>query len=383
MCTRCTFIFTPLSFLVSLPIQYFYMKFRILLLLSVLATAVCAQPPANYYQNAYQKKGQALRIALYGIIKNHTSLSYGALWDAYKTTDKRTDNGKVWDIYSDNPNGTTAYFFTFVSDQCGSYNSEGDCYNREHSVPQSWFGEAAPMKTDLFHVYPTDGFVNGKRGNLALGEVNNATWTSTNGSKLGTCVASGYTGTVFEPNDAYKGDLARSYFYMAVCYMDKNLGQETQSMFSGGSLKPWALNMLIRWHNEDPVSQKEIDRNNAVYALQNNRNPFIDFPELVGKIWGADSVNAFNPNGIAELSMPSRWMVYPNPATDHIIISAPVEVETEAVLQLYNLTGQMVWSEQAHFQNEHSINLPDLTAGVYVLRVMGDDFILNKKIIVQ
>lgn len=367
----------------TFAIQYFSMRFKIFILLSIFSTALCAQPPANYYQNAYQKKGQALRTALYGIIKNHTALSYSALWDAYTTTDKRTDNGKVWDIYSDNPNGSTAYFYTFVSDQCGSYNSEGDCYNREHSVPQSWFGEAAPMKTDLFHVYPTDGFVNGKRGNLALGEVNNATWTSTNGSKLGNSAVSGYSGTVFEPNDAYKGDLARSYFYMAVCYMDKNLGQETQSMFSGGSLKPWALNMLIRWHNEDPVSQKEIDRNNAVYALQHNRNPFIDFPELVGKIWGADSVNAFNPNGIAELSIPSRWLIYPVPATDRITISAPVELETEAVFQVLNLAGQTVRSESGMFHNEYTLQLPDLTAGVYVLRVTGHDFILNKKIIIQ
>ena len=141
--------------------------------------------------------------------------------------------------------------------------------------------------------------------------------------------------------------------------------------------------MLIRWHNEDPVSEKEIARNNAVYALQNNRNPFIDFPELVGKIWGADSVNAFNPNGIEELCMPSRWLVYPNPATDHIIVSAPVEVETDAVFQILNLAGQIVWSESGMFQNEHTMHLPDLTAGVYVLRVTGGNFILNKKIIIQ
>lgn len=359
------------------------MRFKFVLLFSLFTATLCAQPPANYYNNAYQKKGAALRTALYGIVKNHTALSYSALWDAYYTTDVRPDNGKVWDIYSDNPNGTTAYYYSFGSDQCGSYNSEGDCYNREHTVPQSWFGEATPMKTDLFHVYPTDGFVNGKRGNLALGEVNSATWTSSNGSKLGICVIPGCSGTVFEPIDAYKGDLARSYFYMAVCYMDKNLGQETQSMFSCGSLKPWALDMLIRWHNEDPVSEKEIARNNAVYTLQHNRNPFIDFPELVGKIWGADSVNAFNPNGIEELCMPSRWLVYPNPATDHIIVSAPVEVETDAVFQILNLAGQIVWSESGMFQNEHTLSLPDLTAGVYVLRVMGGNFILNKKIIIQ
>ena len=81
--------------------------------------------------------------------------------------------------------------------------------------------------------------------------------------------------------------------------------------------------------------------------------------------------------------MPSRWLVYPNPATDHIIVSAPVEVETDAVFQILNLAGQIVWSESGMFQNEHTMHLPDLTAGVYVLRVTGEDFILNKKIIIQ
>ncbi len=359
------------------------MRFKIFILLSIFSTALCAQPPASYYSGAHGHRGKALRSALYGIVRNHTALAYGALWDAFYTTDVRPDNGKVWDIYSDNPDGTTSYYYTLGSDQCGNYAHEGDCYNREHTVPQSWFGDATPMKTDLFHIYPTDGFVNGKRGNLALGEVNSATWTSTNGSKVGSNTVSGYSGTVFEPNDHYKGDLARSYFYMAVCYMDKDLGQETQSMFSGGSLKPWALDMLIRWHNEDPVSQKEIDRNNAVYAIQNNRNPFIDYPELVGKIWGADSVNAFNPNGIAEFRTPSQWLVFPNPATNHITISAPGEVETDAVFQIINLTGQTVWSESGMFPNEYTLHLPGLTAGVYVLRLIGEDFILNKKIIIQ
>ncbi len=359
------------------------MKFKAACFVLLLMNTVCAQPPANYYNNAYQKKGAALRSALYGIINNHTTLSYSSLWDAFSSTDRRTDNGKVWDIYSDNPDGGTDYYYSFGSDQCGSYSGEGDCYNREHSVPQSWFGEASPMKTDLFHVYPTDGFVNGKRNNLAFGEVNNASWTSSNGSKLGSCVVSGYNGTVFEPIDDYKGDLARTYFYMAVCYMNKNLGQETQSMFSGGSLKPWALNMLIRWHNDDPVSQKEIDRNNAIYNLQHNRNPFIDYPELVGKIWGSDSVNAFNPNGIEEMCRPENWVLYPNPAADYVTITAPVEWNEDVLLQVVNLTGQVIWSESITLANSYTCTLPEMAPGVYVVRLLGDHFLLNKKIIKQ
>ena len=151
------------------------------------------------------------------------------------------------------------------------------------------------MYTDLFHLYPTDGFVNSKRSNLPIGKVTNATWTSTNGSKVGTSNISGYSGQVFEPIDSFKGDFARIYFYMAVCYMDENLGVETQSNFSGGNLKPWAQQLLLQWAAMDPVSQKEIDRNNAVYQLQNNRNPFVDYPELVEMIFGSDTNTVFNP----------------------------------------------------------------------------------------
>ena len=257
-----------------------------LLLCLFAATVSLAQIPAGYYAAAENKSGYALRVAMHNIIKNHTTLSYNNLWNAFTTTDKRPDNGKVWDMYSDRPSGTPAYYFTFGSDQCGSYSGEGDCYNREHSVPKSWFGgSVAPMYTDLFHLIPTDGYVNSKRSNLPFGKVTNATWTSTNGSKVGTSNISGYSGQVFEPIDDFKGDFARAYFYMAVCYMDKNLGVETQSNFSGGNLKPWAKQLLLQWAAQDPVSQKEISRNNAVYQLQHNRNPFIDFPDLAEKIF--------------------------------------------------------------------------------------------------
>ena len=250
----------------------------------------------SYYKNAKNKKGYALRVAMHNIIRNYTSVSYNGLWNAFQTTDKRPDNNKVWDIYSDRPGSAPDYYFTFGSDQCGSYSGEGDCYNREHTVPKSWFGgSSAPMYTDLFHLYPTDGFVNSKRSNLPIGKVTNATWTSTNGSKVGTSNISGYSGQVFEPIDSFKGDFARIYFYMAVCYMDENLGVETQSNFSGGNLKPWAKQLLLQWAALDPVSQKEIDRNNAVYQLQNNRNPFVDYPELAEMIFGNDTNTVFNP----------------------------------------------------------------------------------------
>ncbi len=249
-----------------------------------LAFSSIAQIPSGYYQGTENLEGTALRAALHEIIDNHTSVSYTSLWTHFQQTDKKA-NGKVWDMYSDVPGGTPPYEFTFGSDQCGNYGQESDCYNREHSWPQSWFNSQSPMTSDLFHLYPTDGYVNGRRSNYPFGEVGTATWTSQNGSKVGTCDYPGYSGTVFEPIDAYKGDFARTYFYMSTRYYTEDSGWETNGMVDGADLEPWAKNMLMEWHVNDPVSTKEINRNNAVYAIQQNRNPFIDEPEFAHLIF--------------------------------------------------------------------------------------------------
>ena len=254
---------------------------------------VLAQIPAGYYSTADGKSGAELKTALYLIIKDHDALSYSGLWSAFETTDRKP-NGKVWDMYSDNPGGTPPYEFTFGSDQCGSYTGENSCYNREHSFPKSWFNDATPMYSDLFHLYPTDGYVNGKRSNYPFGEVGSATWTSMNGSKLGSSSYPGYSGTVFEPIDEYKGDFARSYFYMVTRY--ENVVMNWNSAMLDGSKYPafttWSKNMLLEWHRQDPVSQKEIDRNNAIYNnFQHNRNPFIDHPEYAECIWSSCSTD--------------------------------------------------------------------------------------------
>ena len=183
-----------------------------------------------------------------------------------------------------------------MTDQCGQYSKEGDCYNREHSFPKSWFGgKVEPMNSDGHHLYATDGYVNAKRSNWPFGEVGSATYTSSNGSKVGSAASSlGYSGTVFEPIDEFKGDLARAYFYMATRYENEIANWEGNSDNSNAVLngtnttvfEPWVLAMLKRWHANDPVDQKEIDRNNAVYNFQGNRNPYVDHPEFVNMVWG-------------------------------------------------------------------------------------------------
>ena len=250
--------------------------------------------PQNYYSTA-TSSGASLKTELYNIIKGHNVQSYNALWTDYQSTDVKP-NGKVWDMYTDNGGcETNSVEFTFSNDQCGNYGAEGDCYNREHSFPKSWFNDGSPMNTDLYHVVPSDGYSNGMRANYPYGETSSAGYVTDNGSKRGyNIVGSSYTGRIFEPADIYKGDFARIYFYMATRYENQisnweNSSSNADAILNGTSFpvfEQWQLDMLVKWHKQDPVSQKEIKRNDEVYAIQGNRNPFVDHPEYVYEIWG-------------------------------------------------------------------------------------------------
>lgn len=267
------------------------------------ATAVApsgVEDVAEYYRTADGKKGAGLKTALSSIIYNRRERQYNDLWSDFKKTDVRTD-GKIWDLYS----GITAYEPVTKG---MSYKKEGDCYNREHSFPNSWFGGTIqPMYTDLHHIFPTDGYVNNRRGNYPFGETNGERYKSArNFSKIGNCTYPGYSGTVFEPNDEFKGDLARTYFYMVTCYEEqlpdwfRNYGDKegVRQTIDGKTypgLTGWQLEMLMKWAAADPVSEKEVQRNDAVYGIQRNRNPFIDFPGLERYIWGDLSNVPFSP----------------------------------------------------------------------------------------
>ncbi len=252
----------------------------------IFSTFLIADIPPEYYDDAEGLDGEPLRLALHNIIDDHVPQSYSSLYGHFQSTDAKSD-GTVWDMYSDIPGGTPPYIYNFTSaDQCGNYGGEGDCFNREHSWPKSWFNEGMPMNTDLFHIYPTDGYVNGMRSNHPYGEVASTTWTSQNGSQRGNMNSYNHNGTVFEPIDEYKGDFARTYFYMSTRYYTEDSGWDDNDMVNGSNLNDWAVDMLMDWHLQDSVSQKELDRNDAVYAIQENRNPFIDHPEWVSCVWG-------------------------------------------------------------------------------------------------
>jgi len=254
------------------------------------------QTVRDYYRNAYGKSGAELKATLQTIITTgHQAKGYAALWTMYGTSDLVptgvANAGKIWDMYSNtSENGSAAaYWYTYSTSQCGNYSGENACYNREHTWPINTFGgnTGSVPGNDGHHITPTDGYVNGRRSNNAYGEVTSPTWTSQNGGKLGPARANlGFSGTVFEVINIYKGDHARMHFYMAVRYYNNANPAFAACDWAnaGAKLKPWYAAMLKTWHTSDPLSQKEIDRNNAIHQHQGNRNPFIDYPELVDMI---------------------------------------------------------------------------------------------------
>ena len=257
-----------------------------------------------YYEKIDGKSGKALFDAVQTVTKfGYSSLGYDGLWGAYPYTDVH-ENGYVWDMYSD------CTWKSINSNHCGNYSNECDCYNREHSIPKSWYGDTkSGPGCDIFHLVPTDGKVNGVRSNYPFGEVSSADYNK-HGNKKGSAksitITGGNTiagntgatisasGTVFEPRDEYKGDFARGYMGALLrwagekAFTDGEGSKTFTTNFSTGSfgLTKYGVALLMKWHRQDPVSKKEIDRNNGIQQTQGNRNPFIDYPYLAEYIWG-------------------------------------------------------------------------------------------------
>jgi endonuclease I len=342
-----------------------------LLTLSILVTA---QVPSGYYTSAVGKSEAALKTQLFSIVGPHTERTYADLWTDFQTTDKKAD-GKVWDMYS---NCT----FTFVTNQDGGSGGTSECqfYNREHSMPNSWFSKAYPMYSDLFHMYPTDKYVNNQRGNNPFGETTTPSATFLNGSKLGTSTFAGYSGTVYEPIDEYKGDFARTYFYMVTAYDDKVSGWVSDQLAGNQypALSTWSVSLFLKWNSQDPVSTKETNRNEAVSGIQHNRNPFIDHPELAEYIWGVHKGEPWSLSaGLNELKI--SFSISPNPIQNELIIKSD---EPSLSYTIYNLNGQILKEDRLNIQQSISVN--ELENGMYLVQLQSgtrksiQKFIVNK-----
>ncbi len=291
-----------------------------------------AQIPQGYYDRAYGKSGRELQDSLCSIIDGHKRIHFNesyydtlthittyhdtCLLTMYPQTDPvRGEQGQIFDIYN---------ACSFTPEDLGEY-SEGmlSCvhFQKEHTFPAAWFNgrnmnagfcaKRCEAYSDLFNVYPADAKANNLRRDNPYGVVNRdgAATLFSAGAALGynvyeppyaTMTMPRSQKTAFEPLDEFKGDIARNYFYMATRYMHEDATWPTTwdstPMFNRSQPREWALAMLLEWHFSDPVSEKEIWRNNAIYGIQGNRNPYIDHPELVTLVWGNDSAHTtFQP----------------------------------------------------------------------------------------
>ena len=358
----------------------------IVLLLSGIAFA---QIPSGYYSTA-TGTGFALKTQLHNIIKNHIDNTYGGLYTTYQTSDVKS-NGSVWDMYSN-----CDFIFGTVAnggqqDNGTAVSAECQLFNREHTVPQSYFGNGTqPMYSDAHFVIPSDKKVNATRDDFPYGVVATASYTSDNGSKLGNNLNSGYSAgysnTVFEPINQYKGDIARLMFYFVTRYEDllttffSTSSSTSKVMFDGTSNHSFStpfLNIFITWHNTDPVSAKEIARNNAIYTRQNNRNPFIDHPEYVCQIWTTEC------NALSSISFLSDndVLIYPNPTTNQKITIQTTEAISKITLVAVN--GQIINEINNPIFIDNTFDISNLSQGFYLLQISSDKGNLTKKIIVN
>ncbi len=382
---------------------YIMTKFLFSITLASLSLGAFAQAPAGYYTDTAGLTGYALKTRLHTIIKNgHNDRGYSQLYEGYKTTDKDLyyeNDGTLLDLYSEKPNGNEyTYSLTAPGDRCGNYSNEGDCFNREHTVPQSLFNSASPMKNDIHFVIPTDGKVNGQRGNIPYGKVNTPNWVSTNGTKRGPNVSGGFSGTVFEPIDEFKGDFARTVFYFATRYQDKIPNFDQGNILDGTStrsLQQWQVDLFLEWHHQDPVSQREIDRNNAAFTYQGNRNPFVDNPAWVDCIWagvcasvdtgGVDTGGVdTNHTAIRQLALQNSIDLYPNPASAEFKLYIKDNNKLTGI-SIVAIDGRQVYTESRNYSSREplTVNIQQLTAGMYFIHIHTEKGTAVKKLFKQ
>lgn len=223
----------------------------------------------DYYAGALNKEGQALKNALHDIISKQKVLSYSNVWDAIKYTDE-------------DPNNSSNVILFYSGKSSSKTNSGGNVgnWNREHTWAKSHgnFGTSNGPGTDIHHLRPTDVQVNSSRGNLDF---------DNGGSPVAGCNGCLKDSDSFEPPNRVKGDVARMLFYMATRYEagDKVNLELNEKVNNGTAPYHGKLSVLLQWHKQDPVDNYEKQRNNRIYEVQGNRNPFIDHPEWVEMIW--------------------------------------------------------------------------------------------------
>lgn len=303
--------------------------------------------PGYYYQYAQSTADSTLKNHLGYIICCGKRYRYGSgackTWDAFYHTDRDTITNEVLDMYSNN--------IRYFNPENPTASVSG--FDIEHMLPKSWWGgDVNPAYCDLYHLVPGDASANRSKSNHAPGMPTDSSFW--NGSFLtGEDTIHGLT-RAFCPADEYKGDFARAYFYIATCYGDSltwvEKGEPGVAMTntSWQEFQPWLRDLLVAWHRMDPVSEKELQRAIEVNKIQGNRNPFIDYPELVEYIWGDKQGHAVDfytmtqsygdPYGEGEtaLIMPHSSV----PAARKILQDGNVVIERNGTI--YTVLGQQI-----------------------------------------
>jgi len=315
----------------------FFLHLLMQLLIVCIGGQLMAQIPSGYYTSAVGKKKAELKTALHSIIMNATVLNYGSgdgkTWSGFAKTDVRPD-GTVWDMYSNNRVPVN-----------GNYAASG--MNIEHSFPKSWWGgDERNAYRDLYNLNPSDIAANSAKSNYPMAVVDGTVTYSNGVIKVGKSSSRpGGLIDAWEPSDEYKGDFARGYMYMATCYEDYSTDWVGSSALyeleknTYPTFQQWAYQLLLKWSKEDPVSEKEINRNNAVSKIQGNRNPFIDYPELAEYIWGTKTETPWSESTDPALYSPTN-----NSTLDLGVTSISKTLEKEVSVSGKNLTGDLTVS---------------------------------------
>ncbi len=340
--------------------------------------------PQDYYQEANGKSSDNLKEALHQIISNHSVFPYTSsstdTWDILQLSDQDPENHENMILVYTGRSQDKGY-----RDGSGNYSqyengngTQSNSWNREHVWPKShgFPNEDDNAYTDVHNLKPSDRSVNSSRG------TKDYDYGGSQHSEATECLTDSDS---WEPSDSVKGDIARILFYMVVRYdpgYDHNnnpFDLELVDYTTPNNNDPilGKLSSLIQWHYDDPVDDFEINRNEIIYGYQENRNPFIDHPNLVGFLWGENIGENWNENLGLQNNLTKNPIIYPNPTMGVLNF---VEILVNNRIQIFSSKGVKVYDKL--ITNSNSINL-DLKSGFYLLKISDNSRVLNHKIIIK
>ena len=340
--------------------------------------------PQDYYQEANGKSSEQLKEALYQIISNHTVFPYTSsstdTWDILQLSDQDPQNHDNMILVYTGRSQDKGY-----RDGSGNYSqyengngTQNNSWNREHVWPKShgFPDEDDNAYTDVHNLKPSDRSVNSSRG------TKDYDYGGSQHSEATDCLTDSDS---WEPSDSVKGDIARILFYMVVRYdpgydhNNNSFDLELVDYTTPGNNDPilGKLSSLIQWHFDDPVDDFEINRNEVIFGFQQNRNPFIDHPNLVNFLWGENIGQSWNENlSVNNFNLDEDLIIFPNPSNGVLNFTNTIQ---NGKIEIISLTGQKILEKNV--ANMNSFRL-DIDSGVYLLKISNNKRVNKFKIII-